>query len=146
MAIPTRYREQVEAECGRRLVVTYNPYETHCLFLFPMDHWRVTRKKVMKLDSSSEPLAWMQRQLVGSAAPTEPDAQWRIQLPQQLRQVAGLDKQVVLMGMGNKFEIWNGEVLAQSRLNYMEKQKRRMEEIPEAEIREASEQIRNLNI
>ena len=49
----------------------------------------------------------LQRRLVGSAAEIEPDGSGRLLLPITLRQVAGLDKRVVLMGMGAKFEIWN---------------------------------------
>ncbi len=45
----------------------------------------------------------------------EPDGSGRILLPISLRQVAGLEKRVVLMGMGSKFEIWNEEVLTRTR-------------------------------
>ena len=58
----------------------------------------------------------LQRRLVGSASSTEPDGNSRIQLPLTLRQVAGLEKRVVLLGMGNRFEIWNETVLNQKRI------------------------------
>ncbi len=100
----------------------------------------------MSLGSSSPRFRWMQRQLVGSAAPLTPDSHWRIQLPQQLREVASMDKRVVLMGMGDKFEIWNAEVLEFSRQQYMEEQKRSMEAGREEAAREAEEQIKALGI
>jgi MraZ protein len=53
---------------------------------------------------------------VGSASGTEPDTNGRIQLPQTLRQVTGLEKKVVLLGMGSRFEIWNETVLNQKRV------------------------------
>jgi MraZ protein len=53
--------------------------------------------------------------LVGSATPVEPDGSGRIQLPLTLRQVAGLEKRVVMMGMGERFEIWNEAILNQKR-------------------------------
>ena len=58
----------------------------------------------------------LQRKLVGSASAVEPDGNGRIQLPQTLRQVAGLEKRVVLLGMGNRFEIWNETILNQKRV------------------------------
>ncbi len=57
----------------------------------------------------------LQRRLVGSAAPIEPDSTGRIQIPQTLRQVAGLEKRITLMGLGSKFEIWNEEILNKTR-------------------------------
>ena len=58
----------------------------------------------------------LQRRLVGSASTVEPDGNGRIQLPQTLRQVAGLEKKVVLLGMGDRFEIWNENILNQKRI------------------------------
>ncbi len=58
----------------------------------------------------------LQRKLVGSASAVEPDSNGRIQLPLTLRQVAGLEKKVVLLGMGPRFEIWNETVLNQKRI------------------------------
>ena len=57
----------------------------------------------------------LQRRLVGSATPVEPDGSGRILLPQALRQVAGLEKRVVLLGMGGRFELWNETVLHSKR-------------------------------
>jgi MraZ protein len=54
--------------------------------------------------------------LVGSATPVEPDGSGRIQLPLTLRQVAGLEKHVVFLGMGSRFEIWNENTLNQKRV------------------------------
>ncbi|NNJ65951.1 MAG: cell division/cell wall cluster transcriptional repressor MraZ, partial [Xanthomonadales bacterium] len=58
----------------------------------------------------------LQRKLVGSASAVEPDANGRIQLPLTLRQVAGLEKKVTLLGMGHRFEIWNETILNQKRI------------------------------
>jgi MraZ protein len=58
----------------------------------------------------------LQRKLVGSASTVETDGNGRIQLPQTLRQVTGLEKRVVLLGMGSRFEIWNETILNQKRV------------------------------
>lgn len=115
MAIPTRYREQIAAECGDRLVLTYNAFDNDSLWLYPQTEWERVRDRVMALSSYEPRHRMLQRRLVGSAAPVEPDASGRILLPLTLRQVAGLEKRVVLMGLGQKFEIWNEEVLNRTR-------------------------------
>ncbi|MGV6851549.1 MAG: division/cell wall cluster transcriptional repressor MraZ [bacterium] len=125
VAVPTRYREQIEGDFARRLVVTYNPYESHCLYMYPEQRWEEVRDGVMSLKTADEQHRWMKRSLVGSAALIEPDAQWRVQLPLQLRQETALEKRVVLMGVGDKFEIWNEAVLRESRRKFMEQQKLR---------------------
>lgn len=115
MAIPSRYREQIADECGDRLVVTYNAFDNDSLWLYPHVVWERVRDQVMGLSSFDPRHRMLQRRLVGSAAPIEPDGSGRIQLPLTLRQVAGLEKRVTLMGLGSKFEIWNEEVLNRTR-------------------------------
>lgn len=115
MAIPARYREQIASECDGRLVFTYNAFDNDSLWLYPESVWETVRDQVMALSSFDQRHRILQRRLVGSAAPIEPDASGRILLPVTLRQVAGLEKKVVLLGMGSKFEIWNEEVLNRSR-------------------------------
>ncbi|MBT8069185.1 MAG: division/cell wall cluster transcriptional repressor MraZ, partial [Gammaproteobacteria bacterium] len=58
----------------------------------------------------------LQRRLVGSATAVEPDGSGRILLPPSLRQVTGLEKRVVMLGMGNRFEIWNENTLNAKRI------------------------------
>lgn len=145
LAIPTVFREPIDAACSKKMVITYNPYESHSLFLFPEHRWREVRDNVMALGSYDNTHRWMQRQLVGSAAPLEPDGNWRIQLPQQLRQVTELDKRVVFMGMGAKFELWNEAALAESRRKFMEEQNRKRTLEAEQNL-EGTEQLRSLNL
>jgi MraZ protein len=78
--------------------------------------WEEVRDKVMTLSTFDPRHRSLQRKLVGSASAVEPDANGRIQLPQTLRQVAGLEKKVVLLGLGERFEIWNENVLNTKRL------------------------------
>lgn len=115
MAVPARFREQVTGECGNRLVLTYNAFDNDSLWLYPEHVWETVRDQVMGLSSFNPGHRALQRRLVGSAAPVEPDASCRLQIPQTLRQVAGLEKRVTLMGLGSKFEIWNEEILNKSR-------------------------------
>ena len=115
MAIPARFREQIAETCGDRLVLTYNAFDNDSLWLYPQAKWEHVRDQVMGLSSFDPRHRLLQRRLVGSAAEVGPDAAGRIQLPQALRQVAGLEKRIVLMGLGSKFEVWNEEVLNRTR-------------------------------
>ena len=112
LAIPIRYRDLLEEECGNRMVLTYNAFEQGSLWLQPKQTWEQMRDKVMGLSSFNRSL---QRRLVGSAMPVEPDGNGRILLPPSLRQVAGLEKRVILLGMGERFEIWDEDALIAKR-------------------------------
>lgn len=115
MAMPTRYREDLESACGNRLVLTYSAFDAGCLWLYPEPEWERVREQVMALSTFNPSHRSLQRRLVGSATMLEPDGNARILLQLTLRQVAGLEKRVVLMGMGARFEIWNENVLGQRR-------------------------------
>ena len=107
LAIPTAYREQVAGECGNRLVITYNPFEQGCLWLFPHDEWERVRDQINALPSVKATHRAMQMKLVGAAAVVEPDGASRILLPSNQRNATGIEKKAVLLGMGNKFELWS---------------------------------------
>lgn len=115
MALPTRYRPAVEEVCANRLVITYSAFDAGCLWLYPEPEWERVRDQVMALSTFNPSHRSLQRRLVGSATALEPDGNARLLLPQSLRQVAGLEKKIVLMGMGARFEIWNENVLSQRR-------------------------------
>lgn len=115
MALPTRYRSALEEVCANRLVMTYSAFDAGCLWLYPEPEWERVRDQVMALSTFNPSHRSLQRRLVGSATALEPDGNARLLLPQSLRQVAGLEKKIVLMGMGTRFEIWNENVLSQRR-------------------------------
>ncbi len=116
MAVPTRYREDLASACENRLVLTYSAFDSGCLWLYPEPEWERVREQVMGLSTFNTSHRSMQRRLVGSATQLELDGNGRVLLPQTLREVAGLEKRVVLMGMGQRFEIWNETVLNQRRV------------------------------
>ncbi len=115
LAIPMRYREAIQEQCGGRLVLTYSAFDSGALYLYPEQEWERVRDEVTGLSTFNPGHRSLQRKLVGSASAVEPDGNGRIQLPQTLRQVAGLEKRVVLLGMGSRFEIWNETILNQKR-------------------------------
>jgi len=107
-AVPQRHREALaggNGHEGTRLVVTADP--TRCLLLYTLAEWEPIEKKLMALSSFNASTRALQRLVVGHADDVEMDASGRLLIPPALRQYAGLDKQIVLVGQGNKFEIWD---------------------------------------
>ncbi|OOG47815.1 division/cell wall cluster transcriptional repressor MraZ [Rhodanobacter sp. C01] len=107
LAIPTAYRELVSGECGNRLVITYNPFEQGCLWLFPHAEWEQVRDQINALPKVKKVHRDLQMKIVGAAAVVEPDGVARILLPASQRATTGIEKKAVLLGMGNKFELWS---------------------------------------
>lgn len=107
LAIPTRYRERIAARCGGQLVVTVD--KDYCLLVYPFPDWEDIERKLVALPSFDKQARRLQRLMVGYATEIEMDGSGRILLPRELREFAGLDKQAILLGQGNKFELWDEE-------------------------------------
>ena len=105
MAMPARYRERLMEAFGGRLVVTVD--EDRCLLVYPLPEWEVIEAKLIALPSLNKKARLMQRLLIGHATEVDLDSQGRILLPTMLREYAGMDKKLVLIGQGKKFEIWD---------------------------------------
>ena len=108
MAMPAKYRERLNELCEGRLVLTVD--FDRCLMLFPEGEWDQLERKLVRLPSLNPRARRLQRLLLGYATECELDGNGRILLPAVLREYAELDKRIVLVGQGNKFEIWNEEV------------------------------------
>ena len=115
LAVPIRYRDAVAEQCGNRMVLTYSAFDSRALWLQSEKTWERVRDDVMGLPNFSASHRGLQRRLVGSATVVEPDGSGRILLPPSLRQVTGLEKRVILLGMGNRFEIWDEDTLNSQR-------------------------------
>lgn len=113
IAMPTRYRDQLVQQCASRLVITVD--RDHCLLLYPLPEWEEIERKLVKLPSFNRQARSLQRLLVGHATESDMDAQGRILLSPPLRQFAQLDKKVVLIGQGNKFECWDEQTWNEKR-------------------------------
>ena len=107
MAVPTAYRELVARACGNRLVLTYNPFEKGCLWLYAQDEWERVRDDVMARPNLNRTVRVLQQKLVGSSAVLELDGNGRISIPPSHRAAVGIEKKAVLLGMGGQFELWS---------------------------------------
>ncbi len=105
MAMPAKYRDRLQECCANRLVLTVDL--DRCLLLFPEPDWDQFEHKLMQLPTLNPRTRRLQRLFLGHAAECEIDNQGRILVPQLLREYAGLDKHVVLVGQGAKFELWD---------------------------------------
>ena len=115
LALPTEHRASIFAICRGQLVVSYNPYESDSLWIFPKPEWERVRAQVMQLKTAKASHREFQRRLVGAAQILEMDANGRILLPHAARAHANLSKSAVLLGLGAKFELW-GEAAHLSRM------------------------------
>ncbi|HRN61676.1 MAG TPA: division/cell wall cluster transcriptional repressor MraZ [Luteimonas sp.] len=116
LAIPTSYRDLVASAGGNRLVLTYNPFESGSLYLYPQSVWERVRDQVNALPRTRAVNRQLQLKLVGAATFVEPDGSARIGIPSSHRNAVGIEKKAVLVGMGDKFELWSEQAhLAQIR-------------------------------
>jgi MraZ protein len=123
MSIPAAFRELVAEKCGNRLVATYNPFEHGCLWLFPPKEWESVRDQVMAMPAAKSVHRNLQMKLVGAAAPLDLDSAGRVLLPQSQRSAAGIEKKAVLLGMGQRLELWSEQAhLAKIRETIAEEQ------------------------
>jgi transcriptional regulator MraZ len=105
--IPSRFREQL-SDTGLETVVITN--YSGCLYAYPSDEWeRIEEKLASRVSSVNRKKNAFVRFFVGGAVEVTPDKQGRILIPPSLRSYAGLDKEVVILGMPNRFEIWDRE-------------------------------------
>ena len=116
LAVPMRYRDDLKKQCENRLVLTYSAFDSGVLWLYLEEEWQRVRDEVMTLPSRNPTHRALQRRLVGSATAVEPDGSGRILLPSSLREFAGLEKRIVMLGMGRRFEIWNENTLNKERI------------------------------
>ncbi len=108
LAIPGKHREALAGPPDngtRTLIVTADP--SRCLLVYPRETWEPIQARLMALSSFNEQIRGLQRLLVGHADEVDIDGTGRILVPPALRQYAGLDHHVVLVGQGSKFELWD---------------------------------------
>jgi MraZ protein len=106
LALPTRFRESLMVAAQGKIVVTIDMRE-QCLLLYPLPEWEVVQRKLEGLSNIAENARRLQRLLIGHATDIDMDGQGRVLLPGMLRDFAVLEKKLVLVGQGNKLEIWS---------------------------------------
>ncbi len=112
MAIPARIREMLAAACGGRIVITANPESQgaeRCLWIYPESEWEVVAPSIEALPTFNKKANRTKRIMMGYATPLELDANGRVLVSPTLREYAGLEKKLMLVGQGKKLELWSEE-------------------------------------
>ena len=104
LAMPVRYRGRMQEVCRGQLVITID--RDHCLLIYPLPEWEGLEERLVRLPSLNKQARELQRLLLGHATEVELDSHARLLLPPELRAFAGLERDVVLLGLGRKFELW----------------------------------------
>lgn len=101
--IPSRLREGL----GDRFMITRGL--DHCLFVYPLSEWTRLEQKLKQLPfTRSESRAFM-RLFFSGAMEVEADKQGRVLIPQNLRDYAKIEKDVMIIGVSNRVEVWSEE-------------------------------------
>jgi MraZ protein len=106
LAIPTRYRDRLTDACGGSLVFTISLTE-RCLTAYPFPEWKRIEDHLQNLPALDHKAQAISHLLIGHAAECEMDGQGRVLVPPALREWAGLDKRVRMVGQVKKFELWD---------------------------------------
>ena len=105
MAIPARQREPILNICDGKLVLTIDT-QSPCLALYPIGEWDRIELEVQNLPALKPQVKRFQRLVLGYATDVDLDSSGRLLLPPSLREYAHLEKKLVLVGQGNKLEVW----------------------------------------
>ena len=128
--MPSRYRDRVREEADGCLILTIDTEES-CLLLYMLKDWQEIEKKVSALPSFNKAARRIQRLLVGHATDVDMDGNGRMLVPPALRQYAQLEKKVVLVGQGAKFELWNESIWEAKRKEWLEEANSELGDMPE---------------
>ena len=102
LSVPTRHRDVLSATAQSQLTITKHPHG--CLMIFPRSEWEKFRERVAELPMSAQ---WWKRVFLGNAMDMELDGTGRVLISPELREAAGISREIMLLGMGNHFELWD---------------------------------------
>lgn len=108
MIVPAKYRE----ELGHKCVLTRGIDK--CLYIYPVSQWNRFMEKLSSLPTADPNARAFIRHFYASAVEAEIDKQGRMVLPQELREYAGIEKDLVTVGILDKIEVWSKEEWSKS--------------------------------
>ena len=103
--MPMRYRLRLQELCSGQMIITIDA--DRCLLLYPLSAWEEVEERLLVLSSTDRKARALKRLLLGHAEDCALDGNGRLLVPAALREFADIAKQIVLVGQGNKFEIWD---------------------------------------
>ncbi|WP_196137156.1 division/cell wall cluster transcriptional repressor MraZ [Aliikangiella sp. G2MR2-5] len=106
IAIPAKYRGGIVESCESHMIITCDPYD-NCLLIFTLEHWESTEADLQSLSNSKPLHRRLKRIMLAHATEVDMDASGRLLIPGVLRERANLNKEVMLIGQGKTFQLWN---------------------------------------
>jgi len=106
MAMPARYRDALKTDESPEMIATIDT-QYRCLLIYPLHTWEPIEKQLQDLPALNPNARKLSRLLLGHASELDLDANGRIRIPSVLQDYAQLDKKLVLVGQGKKFELWS---------------------------------------
>ena len=137
LAVPSRYRDRLQLMSEGELVLTLNPLD-RSLWLYPLSEWELIESKLAELSDFDKQSRRAKQMMRGYASDCRLDSQGRILLSQELREYATINKQAVILGQGNKFEIWDEK-------SWREQRDQWLKEV-DTEDSEPSERLKTLSL
>lgn len=107
MSVPAKHRDALLVQGEGRVTLTKHP--DGCLMLFPRPEWEAFRARVAQLPMDAH---WWRRIFLGNATEIDLDSAGRILVSPELRSAAGIQREVILLGMGSHLELWDAATYA----------------------------------
>jgi MraZ protein len=109
--IPARLRKYVSPDANDTFVTTRG-YEK-CLFVYPLDEWNKLEQSIRDLSPTNTKLRFFMRTFLELATESQLDGQSRITIPKELLQFAGIENDVLILGVLERIELWNPTVYSE---------------------------------
>ncbi len=106
--IPARLRKYVSTEANDTFVITRG-YE-QCLFVYPLDEWNKLEQSIRNLSPTNPKHRYFMRTLLEQATESQLDGQARISIPRDLLRLAGIENDVLILGVLERLELWSPEI------------------------------------
>jgi MraZ protein len=106
--IPARLRKYVSPEANDTFIITRG-YE-QCLFVYPLDEWNKLEQSIRDLSPTNPKHRFFMRTLLERATESQLDGQSRIIIPRELLQFAGIENEVLILGVLERIEVWNPRI------------------------------------
>ncbi len=107
MSVPAKHRDALQLQGEGRVTLTKHP--DGCLLLFPRPEWEAFRSRVAQLPMDAH---WWRRIFLGNASDIEIDGSGRLLISPELRAAAGIEREIILLGMGSHLEVWDAQTYA----------------------------------
>lgn len=117
--MPSRYRASLDVQAENQMVITMNPLD-RSLWLYPLPEWEIIEAKLADLSDFDKQSRRTKQMMRGYATDCQLDSQGRILIPKELRQYATIQKQAMVFGQGNKFELWDEATWQAQRDDWLE--------------------------